>query len=332
MKKVTIIVPCHNSVKYLDECWQSILNQTIGIENLQVIMVDDASTDDTWEYLKRYEKIAPESVYIIHLEENMRQGGARNIALEYAEGEYIRFLDSDDIIPEGSTERLYLLAKSNNVEMIQFESGDFVTGEIIKNALIKETQLYNLQGEEDCRLFLRHPFLSCTHHMRIYKAEFLKRINPHFAEHRIFEEPLFVYPLFFYVKRFMFLKEVHYRFRIHAESTVASEGRKKIDDLIEVCYLLMDELKARNLKEKYHDEIAEYFYKNCYFLTLYNLAYANADLKLEEFKRMQERMKSEFGDWKDNEFLAEHSSLYEGIDKDFQSIDEIREYGKTIRW
>lgn len=80
----------------------SLVQQTIGIDQIELIFVDDASTDEdaTWNMLQEFERAYPESIMILKLEENMRQGGARNVALQYATGEYIAFVDADDFVAE----------------------------------------------------------------------------------------------------------------------------------------------------------------------------------------------------------------------------------------
>lgn len=77
MKKVSVIVPCHNAAKWLPQCFLSLVQQSIGIDGLELIFVDDASDDEgaTWALLEEFERAYPESIMIIHLEENLRQGG-----------------------------------------------------------------------------------------------------------------------------------------------------------------------------------------------------------------------------------------------------------------
>ena len=107
MKKVTVITPCYNSERYLGECLESLEMQTIGMEQLELILVNDASTDHTWEMILEFENKYPDSVIAINLPENRRQGGARNEALKYATGEYIAFLDSDDTALPETYEKVY---------------------------------------------------------------------------------------------------------------------------------------------------------------------------------------------------------------------------------
>lgn len=127
-EKVSVIIPCFNATKYLPKCFMSLVQQTIGISQIELIFVDDASTDDgsTWNMLQEFERAYPESIMILKLEENMRQGGARNIALQYATGEYIAFVDADDFVADNFLLETYekqknrmLISSSLNIFTIQ---------------------------------------------------------------------------------------------------------------------------------------------------------------------------------------------------------------------
>ena len=91
----------------------SLVQQTIGIDQIELIFVDDASTDKdaTWNMLQEFERAYPESIMILKLEENMRQGGARNVALQYATGDYIAFVDADDFVADNFLLETYQNAK-----------------------------------------------------------------------------------------------------------------------------------------------------------------------------------------------------------------------------
>ena len=93
---ISVIIPCYNVSKYLDRCMDSLLKQTIGYNKLELIFINDASTDNTLDMLLGYEEKYPDTVLVINLEENKKQGFARNLALEYATGKYIGYVDSDD--------------------------------------------------------------------------------------------------------------------------------------------------------------------------------------------------------------------------------------------
>lgn len=111
--KISIIIPVYNGEKYLPTTLDSVLKQTIGIENLEIIIADDCSIDGTKEIIEDYKervngKTNKETIKSIHLIEN--KGGAfgpRNIALNHVNGEYLMFIDSDDTYPKDACETLY---------------------------------------------------------------------------------------------------------------------------------------------------------------------------------------------------------------------------------
>ena len=111
---ISVIVPVYNTEKYLHRCVDSIINQTY--QNLEIILVDDGSTDSSGcicdEYAKKDERIK-----VIH-KENAGQGVARNIALEYASGEYVGFVDSDDWIDPRMYQTLYTYAVKDQSDIV----------------------------------------------------------------------------------------------------------------------------------------------------------------------------------------------------------------------
>ena len=118
-KKVSVVVPCYNVSDYLDRCMESLLKQTIGIENIEIILVDDASTDNgaTWEVIMKYEQLYPDTIIAISLEQNLRQGGARNVGISYAGGEYLVFCDADDWMSLKALEHVYRKAKEVDADV-----------------------------------------------------------------------------------------------------------------------------------------------------------------------------------------------------------------------
>lgn len=95
---ISAIIPCYNVEKYIDRCLSSVVRQSIGMEHMQIILVNDASTDNTLEKLLLWETRYSDNILVITYEQNLRQGGARNMGLNYATGDYIGFVDSDDWI------------------------------------------------------------------------------------------------------------------------------------------------------------------------------------------------------------------------------------------
>ena len=114
MKKVSVIMPIYNVDKYLDRSIDSLLRQTL--EDIEIILIDDGSTDHSKEIIKKYQQLYPDKI-IARFIKNSGAAHARNIGLELAQGEYIGFVDSDDYLDRTMFEKLYQLAKSDQADI-----------------------------------------------------------------------------------------------------------------------------------------------------------------------------------------------------------------------
>lgn len=94
-KKISIIIPCYNAEKYIEKCLDSLVNQTIGIEQMDII-IDDASTDLFRVYINKYKEKYPDSFHVIINKKNFGQTIARNIGMDLVKTDYLAFVDADD--------------------------------------------------------------------------------------------------------------------------------------------------------------------------------------------------------------------------------------------
>lgn len=122
--KISIIVPVYNVEKYLSECLDSCINQTL--KEIEIICIDDCSTDGSLKLLKQYAAL-DDRIQIIEQTENKRQGAARNLGIKAAHGEYIWFVDSDDYIALEACQLLYDTAKRHNVDILCFDAINVVS-------------------------------------------------------------------------------------------------------------------------------------------------------------------------------------------------------------
>ena len=119
--KVSVIIPVYNTEKYLRECLDSVVNQTL--KETEIICVDDGSTDESSEILKRFaEKDHRVQVYRT---ENRGAGAARNEGLKHAKGEYCSFLDADDLFEREMLSRAWEKAEAEQLDLVVFASDNF---------------------------------------------------------------------------------------------------------------------------------------------------------------------------------------------------------------
>lgn len=122
---ISVIVPVYNVASFLERCIESLIKQTYV--NLQIILVDDGSTDNSLDICERYKDI-DERVHVIH-KLNGGLSSSRNVGLDSAEGEYIFFLDGDDWIALDGLERLYQIMISERVDIVQAKICSVIEGE-----------------------------------------------------------------------------------------------------------------------------------------------------------------------------------------------------------
>ena len=114
--RVSVVVPVYNTAEYLPECLDSLVGQSIGLDSIQVVVVDDGSTDGSAEVIRAYAERYPGS-FVCLRQENAGQGAARNLGLARCEGEYVGFMDSDDFADADMYKDLYEAARAAGADM-----------------------------------------------------------------------------------------------------------------------------------------------------------------------------------------------------------------------
>ena len=140
---VSVVIPLYNAEKYIGECLDSILAQTF--QNFEVIVVDDCSTDSSVAIVESYAEKFGGRLTISRLKKNSGGGGLpRNKGLAFSRGEYVFFMDADDIFTRTALEELYTLAKEYDADCVYCEKYFMSTGrgqEFIKNIHLAETRI-----------------------------------------------------------------------------------------------------------------------------------------------------------------------------------------------
>ncbi|MCI6036186.1 MAG: glycosyltransferase [Firmicutes bacterium] len=310
-KKISVIIPCYNAQNYIEDCLKSVAEQTIGIDALEVILVNDASTDETLDKLLAFEKQYESSVIVVNLEQNRKQGGARNVGLLYASGEYVVFLDADDWIAPAFYEKLYRIAKQYDTDIVQY----FMTNCVFEGGKMTKTELhvnshgkgfYEITDDAGRKQFLNAGILNYGSQTKFYKRSFLSENAPAFMEGVAYEEPSFVYPLLYAAKRMYVLDEGLYYCRIHKESTMQSYVRQKgkLYDHPQVQLGVYETMRAKTeIYNRFQDEIEYYFLFTFYYETLYFAAHGNLYLGYEFFQVMQNTVQRLIPAWRENAYI-----------------------------
>lgn len=177
MAKISVVVPVYNVEKYLKECIDSIINQTL--EDIEIICVNDGSTDSSLEILNNYAK--KDSRIIVINKSNSGYGHTMNMGLNAASGEYIGIIESDDFADKNMFEDLYKLAKEYDADIVKGDWYNYWSKNKFarKNNRISSAKTLKLTNSKQDKSLLR---INPSVWSAIYKKEFLNKYNIRFLE------------------------------------------------------------------------------------------------------------------------------------------------------
>lgn len=227
---VSVVVPVYNAEKYLQQCLNSILRQSL--KEIEVIAVDDGSTDGSGKILSEYQK--KDKRLTVISKQNEGVSIARNLAVAKARGKYISFVDSDDYLEPSALEKLYNRAAADNLDMLMFAATtlDMNTGRYNKERLYNFRYLDDdfdppfFNEQTDAGLWRKFAPSAC---LTFYRRKFLVENSLEFIRGMRFEDCLFFKQAFFLAQRAGIMREPLYIRRRHRESAVASGGRHLMD-------------------------------------------------------------------------------------------------------
>jgi glycosyltransferase involved in cell wall biosynthesis len=287
-KLISIIVPCYNAVAFIDRCIQSLVNQTIGIDNLELILVNDASTDDTLQYLMNWEEKYPNSILVVNCEENGKQGTARNIGISYASCEYIGFVDSDDWVELDMYEKLYDKAKELNCDMVGCMADRINNpSEIKKDAVPGEDRFFYSLEDNNRRLEYLKKGIGEHIMCKIYRKSIITENSIYFPEHIFYEDNYWSALIDLYVHSAYMINEVLYHWYVNVNSTSMRRNDTTHLDRLYIEKLKVKEFKERGLYEKFQAIIDRNFLFT-YYINSMHLFFLRYDFfPIELFRGMQ---------------------------------------------
>lgn len=219
LEKISVIIPCYNVEKWIKRCLDSVFAQTVNSVHFEVICVDDKSTDNTLDILLSYERHHQENMIVIPLEENGRQGRARNIALNYTSGDYIMYVDADDLIADGMLEALYQVLTEYQCDVVGCGLKPFTDDIDLAVEGTGEVKIYdmnNISYRKAC--LLQHAF-RVGPVARLYKKELLENEDVYFAENIAMEDIYFTELCMSYMQRYGYIDNIYYLYYTNDEGT-----------------------------------------------------------------------------------------------------------------
>lgn len=250
MPKVSVIVPVYNAEKYIEKCISSIANQTM--KDIEILAINDGSTDSS---LKKLEKLSLKYKNIrIFDKENGGAGSARNIGLDNADSEFIKFVDADDYLDVNILEKMYLLAIENNVSLVRGNYrtilGPFKMEDKCSWSNIKGSQIVDVHKNKDY-IVTETPGIG----NKLIKRDIIGDLR--FPEKTKWED-LAIMPIIIAKSEKIFhLDEQVYNYRVNMNTTIKDFICKipNILDIIKCTENIDKQMKQMGMAEEYKNQI-----------------------------------------------------------------------------
>nr|WP_144917750.1 MULTISPECIES: glycosyltransferase family 2 protein [Moraxella] len=259
---ISVVIPVYNTENYLRRCLESVINQTY--KNLQIIIVDDGSNDDTKYICQEFAKL-DNRIELIQ-KDNEGVSIARNLGIEMAKGEWIYFLDSDDYLEKEAFEQLLVFAMEHNPDIIQFGVRDVNDTGHIRTRVPQKFAVYNNNID-----FIRNNNLTpLSLWVHLYKLDFINQHHLRFNENMAYaEDLLFTHLAIFEAHTIMQIDKIFYNYYLSHNS--ATRKAVKITVLYDHLKFL-DEISQSIFKLNANKQLKNYFFQlSKYLFILPNL-------------------------------------------------------------
>jgi len=255
--KVSVIIPVYNAQPYLKRCLESVCNQTL--KEIEIICVDDFSTDGSATILEEYSKKFPNLIIFRH-QKNQGESAARNSGLALAQGEYLGFVDNDDEIDLNFFEKLYEAAKENNSDIAKARAI-----EIAYNG--RKYLAPQIAPGSDKWLFTAYWWTA------IFKRSMIKENNISFStDHSLGGDLLFLSRAVMAAQNLHPIDGVHYHYHRREDSGDSKMlSEEKIKSALDVYEKIIDSLNSsRPTSSVVYNFVCHHFIMGCFYLALKN--------------------------------------------------------------
>lgn len=302
--KLSVIVPVYNMAAEdkLRWCMDSLVKQTIS--DYEIIAVDDCSTDASLSILRKYEQEYPGKVHVIASPKNRKQGGAKNLGLAEAKGDWIGFIDADDWVTADFYERLLRKAEETGADMVGCDyhltpEHSMKLGQIVPNNKTEQTGILN--HEKYASLILDGGSLV----VKIYKRHIILDYPNRFPEGIFYEDNAISNSWMLRAKHFSYLPEPLYYYYQHETSTVHTITQKRCEDRMQAARVMVEEARQFGFLEEYYAEIESSFTTLFYVNTLFSYMAGVKRKSLRFIRAMGKEMRETFPDFEQNRYYLQ---------------------------
>ena len=303
-KAISIVVPVYNAKQYLRECIDSLIGQTLS--DLEIIFVNDASTDTSLDILLEYQALYPDMVCVYSLQINSKQGAARNFGIKKAQGKYILFVDSDDVLEPMACELLYKKAEA--------EGADIVFCDYIMFSDHAETYCQHVQniylGELTIEKRKALLTTSVVPWAKLLLRELLLKYEIYFPEHVFYEDQATTYLYYLYAKKAAKIETALYGYRLREHSTSTEKNMSRHFEQADMALELVRRVKERGFLQTYQSEMDFFLLEQMYCIGVESCFLKFENPPVEYLDKLLMYLNKFCPAYKENSYYRKYSSEY----------------------
>ena len=296
MSKVSVIVPFYNVEKYIEKCLNSLVNQTL--EEIEIILVNDGSKDNSEKIVKQFQEKYPNKIKYYE-KANGGLGDARNFGINYANGEYIAFLDSDDYVESVMYKEMYEKAKQEDADMVECDflweypdkkKEDVGFTYLNKKEMLQKARVVAWNKLIKTEIYKNHPEARFSVGLRYEDVEGFYKILP-------------------YINKVAYVRKcfIHY---VQRHGSISNTQNKRNEEIFTVLENVISYYKRNNIYDEFKDEL-EYIYARYLlcssFLRIVKIKDKN--IKKELLKKTWKNLNTKFPNWRENKILKENKNM-----------------------
>jgi glycosyltransferase involved in cell wall biosynthesis len=308
---VSVVMPVYNTEKYLKRCLEALVNQTIPHSELEIIAVNDGSTDSSPEILAEYADKYPELIKVYN-KTNGGQATARNLGIRMAKGDYIGFADSDDYVDVTMFDKLYKLAQSEDADLVECHYHSMLELPAKEGEPLEYKEIGTrgtISAHEDARELFLNPQVSPWN--KLYRKSILVDNEVFFPEGIIYEDTAFYIKTLPFIKKHAYLDESLVYYSVRPSSTMTKNLGKKVGDIFSVFDDIRDYYRTRNLLGEYKDELEYFCVKIAFCSNLSRIGRVkNGYLRNELLDKTFDYVRKNYPDYKKNKFFVGKIGMY----------------------
>lgn len=284
--KLSVIIPCYNGFKYMNKCFHAFEQQKR--KDFELVIVDDASTDDTYEQLKKYKKTSLLNIKILHNERNVGPGKSRGIAKDYCRGKYIGFCDCDDWLDEDYVKEVIEIMDRENSDFCMFNNyrvnGDKLSLDNVISTLAKvndKREILAYAPMSLCRIVVSKNLLEQVDFYNLYYGE----------------DGIVLLQLMIKMNKPIFLEKPFYYYLMRQDATHATPSKRCFSDAVEGYEML-----KQYMEPEFHEELV--------FTGIKNIIYAGtlqafkSKINRSDFKKVLTQFKRENPQYINNKYIV----------------------------